>query len=70
LLILGRKEGEAIIIDNNIKVKILEIKKGQVKLAIEAPRKIPIYREEIYEKIKNENITATQFDINFLKEVG
>ena len=70
MLILGRKEGESIIIGNDIKIKILEIKRGQVKLAIEAPKEIPVYREEIYEKIRHENISATQFDINILKEVG
>ncbi len=70
MLVLTRRLGETIIINNNIKIKVVGIKKSQVKLAIEAPKEITIYREEIYEKIKQENLNASDIDLNILKEVG
>ena len=70
MLVLTRRLGETIIINNNIKIKVVGIKKSQVKLAIEAPKEITIYREEIYEKIKQENLNASEIDLNILKEVG
>jgi len=70
MLVLTRRLGETIIINNNIKIKVVGIKKSQVKLAIDAPKEITIYREEIYERIKQENLNASDIDLNILKEVG
>ncbi len=52
MLVLTRRLGEAITINDDIKIIIVEIDGNQVKLGIEAPRNIEIYREELYEKIK------------------
>ena len=60
MLILTRKIGEAIAIGDEIKVKLLEIKGGQVKLGIEAPNRIPVHREEVFERIMAENKKAAQ----------
>lgn len=55
MLVLGRKVGEQILIDNgNIQVKVLSVKGNQVCLGINAPKEIPVHREEIWLKIKNE----------------
>ena len=51
MLILTRKQDESIIIDGDIKVTVLSDKHGQVKLGIEAPENVEIWREEIYEKL-------------------
>lgn len=51
MLILTRKIGESIIIDDNIQVKIVDVQGGQVRIGIEAPSSIDIYREEIYNRI-------------------
>ncbi len=58
MLILARKIGEAITIADDIVVKVLEIKNGQVKLGIDAPNSIAIHRNEVYERIKEENVRA------------
>lgn len=51
MLILTRKAGESIIIDDKILVKIVDIQGGQIRVGIEAPSSIDIYRKEIYDKI-------------------
>ncbi|MCK5227755.1 MAG: carbon storage regulator CsrA [Desulfobulbaceae bacterium] len=58
MLILARKVGEAIIVDDNIKVRVLEVKSGQVRLGVEAPDDIAVHREEIYLRILEENKKA------------
>jgi carbon storage regulator len=60
MLVLTRKTGQKIIIANDIEVIILETKGDAVKLGIEAPKHISIYREEIYEEIKKSNLQATE----------
>jgi len=52
MLVLTRRLGEAITINDDIKIIIVEIDGNQIKLGIEAPRNIEIYREELYKKIK------------------
>ena len=46
MLALSRKKDEAIIINDNIEVKILEIKGDQIKIGVSAPKSVPIYRKE------------------------
>lgn len=58
MLALSRKKNEALIINNNIEVTILEIKGDQVKIGITAPREIPVYRKEVYVQIQESNKEA------------
>lgn len=58
MLILTRKVGEAISIGDDIQISIVEIKGAQVKLGIQAPKNIEVHREEIYQKIQDENKRA------------
>lgn len=51
MLVLTRKIGESIIINDDIKITILDIKGKQIRIGISAPESILIYREEIYKKI-------------------
>ena len=67
MLALSRKKNEAIIIDNNIEITVLEIRGDQVKLGIAAPKEIPIYRKEVYIQIQQENQAAT--DISNMDEL-
>ena len=58
MLALSRKANESIIIGNDIEITILEVKGEQVKIGINAPKSIPVYREEVYEQIKEANKEA------------
>ena len=51
MLILTRNQNESVIIDDEIRITVLSDKHGRVKLGIEAPEDVEIWREEIYEKI-------------------
>lgn len=55
MLALTRRKGEALVINNNIELTILDIKGDQVKVGISAPREIPVYRKEVYLQIQEEN---------------
>ncbi|CUS97145.1 carbon storage regulator, CsrA [Candidatus Kryptobacter tengchongensis] len=59
MLVLSRKVGESVIIQNSIKVTVLEISGNQIKLGFEAPDDVSIYREEIYVKVAKENKLAS-----------
>jgi carbon storage regulator len=69
LLVLTRKFGEKRQIGDDISIMIMELKGKQVKLGIEAPSNIKVHREEIYQKIKDENIRASNIGITDLSEL-
>ena len=62
MLALSRKKNEALVINNNVEITILEIKGEQVKLGISAPREVPVYRKEVYMQIQNANKEAGDVD--------
>lgn len=62
MLALSRKKNEAIIINNNVEVTILEVKGDQVKVGITAPKEVPIYRKEVYRQIQDANKEAVNPD--------
>ena len=70
MLILTRKLGENIRIGDKIKITILDVKGGQVKLGIEAPPHVAVHREEIYERIRDENRRASEISPRGLKQVA
>jgi carbon storage regulator len=51
MLVLSRKKNESIVIDDNIKIVVVEIRGDKVRLGIEAPKEIPVHRREVYEAI-------------------
>lgn len=58
MLALSRKKGEAIIVNNNIEITVLEVKGDQVKIGITAPKEVPVYRKEVYMQIQEANKDA------------
>ena len=64
MLALSRKKDEAIIINDDIEITVIEIKGDQVKLGITAPKYVPIYRKEVYVQIKDANKEAASQKID------
>ena len=67
MLVITRKEGESILIGDDIEITISKISDGSTKIAINAPREMPILRKELYKEVENENIESAKFDIELLK---
>ena len=66
MLILTRRVGEALMIGDEITATILGVKGNQVRLGIQAPKNVAVHREEIYERIKNEDQTGQTEKIKVL----
>ncbi len=62
MLALSRKKNEALIINNNIEVTILDVKGDQVKIGITAPKEVPVYRKEVYLQIQEANRAAVSVE--------
>ena len=70
MLALSRKQGESIVVGNNIEITVLEAKGDQVKIGISAPKSVPVYRKEIYAQIQEENREAVaNLDVESLKKL-
>lgn len=70
MLVLTRKPGEGIIIGDNITVKIIELKSGGIRIGIDAPKETKIYRQEVYDRIKKENIGAANWNPTDLDDLS
>lgn len=60
MLVLTRRRGESVTIGPDIRVVVLGMKSGQVRLGIEAPPAVAVHREEVYTRIQEENRLAAQ----------
>ncbi len=69
MLVLSRKKNESIILGDNIEITILEIQGDQVKIGINAPRNITVYRKEIFIEIQEENRKAASGGLAGLNEI-
>lgn len=62
MLALSRKKGEALVVNNDIEITVLEVKGEQVKLGITAPKEVSIYRKEVYVQIQESTKEAAASD--------
>ena len=63
-------KGEALVINNNIEITVLEIRGDQIKIGISAPKDVPVYRKEVYLQIQQENQAALSIDgLDALKNI-
>ncbi len=70
MLVLTRKLGESIAIDDHIKIRVVQIKGKQVRLGIEAPKDTKIHREEVYLAIQNQNTESVKADATSTRAVS
>ena len=70
MLVLTRKLGESIAIDDHIKIVVVQIKGKQVRLGIEAPKETKIHREEVYVAIQEQNKEASEVSVDDTKQVA
>ncbi|HHW68377.1 MAG: carbon storage regulator [Epulopiscium sp.] len=70
MLALTRKKDESIIIGDQIEITVLDIQGDKVRLGIQAPKNIAIYRKEIFLEIKEVNEAAVQSSINQIRHLG
>jgi len=63
MLILSRKHDESIMINDDIEIKIISIDENKVKIGINAPKSVRIFRSEVYETIHEENINASKSNV-------
>jgi carbon storage regulator len=56
MLVLSRKKNESIVIDEKIVITIVEIRGDKVRLGIEAPKEVPVHREEVYRAIHHQEV--------------
>jgi carbon storage regulator len=68
MLVLSRHRDESIIIGDDIKITVVDIRGDKVRLGINAPVEIPVHRQEVYEAIQRENRQAAQMDPTAARE--
>ncbi len=62
MLVLSRRKDDSVVIDGNIRIKVLSIKGGQVRLGIEAPKHVPVHRKEVFDQLAREAAHGTTSD--------
>lgn len=70
MLVLTRKLGESIAIDDNIRIMVVQIKGKQVRLGIQAPKETKIHRQEVYESIQSSNKEAAEASPKSVSDVA
>jgi len=60
VLIITRRPGEKIILGEDISIQVMEIVGNQVRIGVQAPKSVPVYREEIWEAVRTENQAALE----------
>lgn len=66
MLVLSRKINQSIVIGDNIEIMLVDIRGDQIKLGINAPKSVKIFRKEVYEEVKSENLEASKSTIEEL----
>lgn len=68
MLIITRRPGEKIMLGDDVTIEVMEVSGSSVRIGIAAPRSVPVYREEIWTAVKEENAAAASVDVSALPE--
>lgn len=68
MLIITRRPGEKVIVGDDVVIEVIEVSGSSVRIGINAPKSIPVYREEIYSAVKAENVEAASADASQLPD--
>ena len=69
MLVLARKVGEKIILNDDIEIIVLDSNQNTVRIGVNAPKNVTVYREELYREIKNANISSKEVTEKSVKEL-
>ena len=69
MLVLSRKKDESVVINNNIRIVVVEIRGDKVRLGIEAPKEVPVHRSEVYEAINSDDPDKTIPSVNNVPQI-
>ena len=64
MLVLSRQRDESIMIGDNVVITVVDIRGDKVRLGIDAPREVPVHRQEVYDAIQRENLEASKVQPN------
>mgnify|MGYP001325869406 CR=1 FL=1 len=70
MLVLTRKLNQSIVIGDEIEVVVLEVRGEQVRLGIKAPKNVTVHRKEVYDQIREENVSASDVDPSDVPDLG
>lgn len=70
MLVLTRKAGESIKINDDVTVTVVQVRGKQVRIGVEAPKEMKVHREEIYQAIKKQNIEAANTSLESVKNLS
>lgn len=62
MLIITRRPGEKIMLGDDVVIEVMEVSGSSVRVGIQAPKSVPVYREEIWRSVKEENAAASAAD--------
>lgn len=69
MLVLARKIGEKIIVNDNIEIIVLDANQNTVRIGVNAPKSVSVYREELYREIKSANINSNKVSADTLNQL-
>jgi carbon storage regulator len=70
MLVLSRKKDESIVINNDITIVVVEIRGDKVRLGVEAPKEVPVHRQEVFEAIARGETVAESVDTDSSKRIS
>ena len=69
MLIITRRPGEKVMLGDDVVIEVIEVSGSSVRIGIDAPKSVPVYREELWRAVKAENEAAAKSDVELPKDL-